>query len=166
PVRGVGRQVDSGSAQCGDVRHRGRGVGFCVGPTTRAPQTRHIFAVVPALSRDPYRVISVVAHSACCRHCDDIERPVVMGPRLRGDDTSFVVAALNNNSTLQNISGTIVLAGAGKMGGAMLAGWLAQGLDPRRVVVIEPAPSEEIGALAGRGVRLNPQRTITADTLV
>ena len=37
--------------------------------------------------------------------------------------------------------GTIVLAGAGKMGGAMLSGWLAQGLDARRVVVIEPHPS-------------------------
>ena len=30
---------------------------------------------------------------------------------------------------LANLSGTIVLAGAGKMGGAMLTGWLAQGLD-------------------------------------
>jgi pyrroline-5-carboxylate reductase len=58
-------------------------------------------------------------------------------------------------STLQNINGTIVLAGAGKMGGAMLTGWLAQGLEARRVVVIEPAPSPEISALAKKGVRLN-----------
>ena len=36
-------------------------------------------------------------------------------------------------SSLQNLSGTIALAGAGKMGGAMLAGWLAGGLDARRV---------------------------------
>ena len=61
-----------------------------------------------------------------------------------------------NNNTLQNISGTIVLAGAGKMGGAMLSGWLAQGLDAGRVAVIEPAPSPEISALAKQGVRLNP----------
>jgi len=60
-----------------------------------------------------------------------------------------------NNNTLQNITGTIVLAGAGKMGGAMLSGWLAQGLDAGRVVVIEPAPSPEISALAKQGVRLN-----------
>ena len=41
---------------------------------------------------------------------------------------------VNTANALQNIKGTIVLAGAGKMGGAMLTGWLAQGLDARRVV--------------------------------
>jgi len=75
------------------------------------------------------------------------------------------VAAVDSNA-LQNITGTIVLAGAGKMGGAMLTGWLAQGLDPKRVVVIEPSPSEEIGALAAKGIRLNPKQTFAADTLV
>jgi pyrroline-5-carboxylate reductase len=49
-----------------------------------------------------------------------------------------------------------VLAGAGKMGGAMLSGWLAQGLDANRVAVIEPYPSDEIKALAAKGVQLNP----------
>ena len=57
---------------------------------------------------------------------------------------------------LANLQGTIVLAGAGKMGGAMLSGWLAQGLDANHVAVIEPYPSDEIKALAARGVRLNP----------
>jgi len=76
-----------------------------------------------------------------------------------------MVAAVDSIA-LQNITGTIVLAGAGKMGGAMLTGWLAQGLDPKRVVVIEPSPSEEIGALAATGIRLNPKQTIAADTLV
>ena len=33
---------------------------------------------------------------------------------------------MNTSSALQNITGTIALAGAGKMGGAMLTGWLAQ----------------------------------------
>ena len=42
------------------------------------------------------------------------------------------------------------------MGGAMLTGWLAQGLDPTRVAVIEPQPSPEISALATKGIRLNP----------
>ena len=59
-------------------------------------------------------------------------------------------------SALAGIKGPIVLAGAGKMGGAMLSGWLAQGLDPREVAVIEPQPSGEISALAAKGVRLNP----------
>jgi pyrroline-5-carboxylate reductase len=58
--------------------------------------------------------------------------------------------------TLANISGTVVLAGAGKMGGALLTGWLARGLNPTRVAVIEPHPSDDIRALAARGIRLNP----------
>jgi pyrroline-5-carboxylate reductase len=79
-----------------------------------------------------------------------------MGPRLRGDDESFVVASVNPSNALQNIKGTIVLAGAGKMGGAMLSGWLAQGLDATRVVVIEPQPSDDIRVHLAKGVRLNP----------
>jgi pyrroline-5-carboxylate reductase len=65
------------------------------------------------------------------------------------------VTASNTTSALQNITDTILLAGAGKMGGAMLSGWLARGLNPTRVAVIEPQPSEEIRALAAKGVRLN-----------
>ena len=63
---------------------------------------------------------------------------------------------MSNTATLKNLSGTIVLAGAGKMGGAMLSGWLARGLDPRRAAVIEPHPSDEIRAHLAKGVRLNP----------
>ena len=66
------------------------------------------------------------------------------------------MTASNTTSALQNITSTIVLAGAGKMGGAMLTGWLARGLDAGRVVVIEPQPSEDIRALTAKGVRLNP----------
>src|SRR5271169_165982 len=57
---------------------------------------------------------------------------------------------------LTQIQGAIVLAGAGKMGGALLSGWLAQGLDPKSVLVIEPHASDDIRALAAKGVRLNP----------
>ena len=57
---------------------------------------------------------------------------------------------------LREIAGNVVLAGAGKMGGAMLSGWLARGLDPTRAAVIEPHPSEEISAMTATGVRLNP----------
>lgn len=63
---------------------------------------------------------------------------------------------MSSANALRDITGTIVLAGAGKMGGAMLTGWLAGGLDPKRVAVIEPHPSDEIGALAAKGIRLNP----------
>src|SRR6201989_363832 len=70
--------------------------------------------------------------------------------------------------SLKSLQGTIALAGAGKMGGAMLAGWLAGGLDPKRAVVIEPHPSDEIQALVAPGVRLNPPapQIRALDTLV
>jgi pyrroline-5-carboxylate reductase len=64
--------------------------------------------------------------------------------------------AMNDTQSLAQIKGTIVLAGAGKMGGAMLTGWLARGLDPRHVVVVEPHPSGEISALVANSIRLNP----------
>jgi pyrroline-5-carboxylate reductase len=52
---------------------------------------------------------------------------------------------------------TLVLMGAGKMGGAMLEGWLAAGIDAAGLTVIDPKPSETLSALAARhGFRLNP----------
>jgi pyrroline-5-carboxylate reductase len=42
----------------------------------------------------------------------------------------------------------LLLVGGGKMGGAMLAGWLARGLAPERVLVVEPGPAA--GELASR----------------
>jgi pyrroline-5-carboxylate reductase len=48
------------------------------------------------------------------------------------------------------LNGTLVLAGAGKMGGAMLAGWLSQGLDPKRVIVQDPGAPAEVGAVLSR----------------
>src|SRR5271170_841814 len=64
---------------------------------------------------------------------------------------------------LRDFSGLIVLAGAGKMGGALLDGWLRAGLDPAKVTVIEPNPAPQISALAARGVRLNPAAAALAD---
>jgi pyrroline-5-carboxylate reductase len=39
-----------------------------------------------------------------------------------------------------NIGGTLLLAGVGNMGQALLAGWLDRGLNPRSVVAQDPAP--------------------------
>jgi pyrroline-5-carboxylate reductase len=64
---------------------------------------------------------------------------------------------------LAGLSGTILLAGAGKMGGAMLEGWLVLGLSPEHVAVIEPQPSREIAALCEHGLRLNPSRDAAGD---
>jgi pyrroline-5-carboxylate reductase len=75
---------------------------------------------------------------------------------LPGNDEFMLDVVVNNAQPLTQIEGTIVLVGAGKMGGAMLSGWLAQGLDASRVTVIEPYPSDELRALAAQGARLNP----------
>ncbi|MBN9673618.1 pyrroline-5-carboxylate reductase [Roseibium aggregatum] len=40
-----------------------------------------------------------------------------------------------------------LLVGAGKMGGAMLSGWMAEGVDPSAVTVCDPRLSEEMDAL-------------------
>jgi pyrroline-5-carboxylate reductase len=61
-----------------------------------------------------------------------------------------------HGADLQGFPGLLVLVGAGKMGGALLEGWLRLGLDPKTVAVIEPAPSPQVRSLAERGVRLNP----------
>ncbi|MEM9146875.1 MAG: pyrroline-5-carboxylate reductase [Pseudomonadota bacterium] len=48
----------------------------------------------------------------------------------------------------------LLLLGCGKMGGALLAGWLGQGLASEQVTVLDPAPSTWL--LAQAGVRINP----------
>jgi len=51
---------------------------------------------------------------------------------------------------------SLALVGAGKMGAALLGGWLAAGLDPRRIAVYEPHPAEAIEKLAAdKGFALN-----------
>lgn len=46
-----------------------------------------------------------------------------------------------------SLNGKLLLAGAGKMGGAMLAGWLDRGLKPAQVIVQDPAPPPESAKL-------------------
>jgi pyrroline-5-carboxylate reductase len=60
-------------------------------------------------------------------------------------------------ATPARMPASLVLAGAGKMGGAMLAGWLEAGLDPRATTIIDPVPARPIVDLCARhGIRLNP----------
>lgn len=70
------------------------------------------------------------------------------------------------SNSLAGLTGPLVLAGAGKMGGAMLTGWLAGGLDPKRVIVLDPYLSGDIRTLEPKGVRLNPPLPEPASTLV
>lgn len=58
---------------------------------------------------------------------------------------------------LEGLSGPVVLLGAGKMGGAMLDGWLGLGLPPGQAVIRDPhLPEPAAAALAARGVLVNP----------
>jgi pyrroline-5-carboxylate reductase len=54
-------------------------------------------------------------------------------------------------------SPSLALVGAGKMGAALLGGWLSGGFDPRQISVYEPLPGEAIQKLAAeKGFALNP----------
>lgn len=51
------------------------------------------------------------------------------------------------------LGGSIFLVGAGRMGGALLKGWLAQGVEPGRIFVQEPSLPDDIAAsIASRGI--------------
>ena len=53
--------------------------------------------------------------------------------------------------------GPVLLAGAGKMGAAMLSGWLARGLSPRDVLIQEPQLAGEAAELAAQhGITVSP----------
>lgn len=60
------------------------------------------------------------------------------------------------NGELGQLPGPLMLIGAGKMGGALLDGWLNFGFDPAGIVVIEPQPTPAISGLVARGLQLNP----------
>jgi len=64
---------------------------------------------------------------------------------------------------------SLVLIGAGKMGGAMLEGWLRIGMNPAEISLIDPNPSDEMAKLAAeKGMALNPSASDIkpADVLV
>lgn len=54
-----------------------------------------------------------------------------------------------------NMDGGLVLVGCGKMGSAMLEGWLANGVLPSDVWILEPYPTDRLQALQAQGLHLN-----------
>lgn len=63
----------------------------------------------------------------------------------------------------------LVLIGAGKMGGALLAGWLDRDLAPEAVVVIDPSPPPDSAAMleaAGLSALAEPPAGVTAHIVV
>ncbi|HTK14680.1 MAG TPA: pyrroline-5-carboxylate reductase [Xanthobacteraceae bacterium] len=84
-----------------------------------------------------------------------------------------MTASSHSTAALGAFKGRLALVGAGKMGSAMLEGWLALGLDPASVTVIEPSPAPEVAALTKRGVRViaeaakeSAMKADTMDTIV
>jgi pyrroline-5-carboxylate reductase len=65
------------------------------------------------------------------------------------------MSAKMKTNSLSKFPGPLLLVGAGKMGSAMLDGWIARGLAPKRIDVIEPQPGKTLKALARRGLTLN-----------
>ena len=54
-----------------------------------------------------------------------------------------------------NLKNELVLVGCGKMGSAMLEGWLSSGISPDRVWILEPHPSARLLDLQALGLHLN-----------
>lgn len=67
----------------------------------------------------------------------------------------------------QDLPSSLVLVGAGKMGGSMLEGWLANGMAPEGVAVLDPRPSDEMTHLCHeRGIALNPTTPAAPEVVV
>jgi pyrroline-5-carboxylate reductase len=65
------------------------------------------------------------------------------------------------------LNGTLVLAGAGKMGSAMLEGWLKAGANPKNIVAIDPKPPQDVVELLVRhAIRHNPTISSITDAEV
>jgi pyrroline-5-carboxylate reductase len=62
----------------------------------------------------------------------------------------------NPGFTVMPLPLKLLLIGAGKMGGAMLEGWLKQGMTPGQITVVDPYPSERMRELSAQGLRLSP----------
>jgi pyrroline-5-carboxylate reductase len=68
--------------------------------------------------------------------------------------------------TLQ-FDGQLVLVGVGNMGGALLAGWLASGLNPKQVLIQDPLPPPAMQALIDKhGIVTAPKLTLGAPPAV
>lgn len=66
-----------------------------------------------------------------------------------------------------HLPSSLILVGAGKMGGSMLEGWLKVGIRPQGVTVIDPRPSDEMTRFCQeQGIALNPASPVAPEVLV
>lgn len=64
---------------------------------------------------------------------------------------------------ISEFEGTILFVGAGKMGGAMIAGLMEEGLDPSSLKVQDPGPPPEIIDLLNK-YEIQPEASVSEDT--
>ena len=70
-------------------------------------------------------------------------------------------------SNASHLPSSLILVGAGKMGGSMLEGWLKVGMRPEGVAVLDPHPSEDMTRFCReKGMALNPAGPAAPDVLV
>lgn len=64
-------------------------------------------------------------------------------------------------SALASVPGAVLLVGAGKMGGALLKSWLARGLPPALISVIDPSPAPDVAkVIASKRIARDPQPSL------
>jgi len=78
----------------------------------------------------------------------------------------MAVRKTNHPRPLTKFKGPLLLLGAGKMGQALLDGWLARGLAPKKIAAIDPQPAKSVKAIARRGLALNPKKAPQAQAIV
>lgn len=78
----------------------------------------------------------------------------------------IVMKASNSKRILTAFHGQLLLVGAGKMGGAMLDGWLARGLDPASAAVVDPQPGTRVRGLAKRGLKIKASPSRAKATVI
>ncbi len=67
--------------------------------------------------------------------------------------TSDQPAATSTNLSVFTPERPFLLLGCGKMGGALLDGWLAHGLDSRSTVILDPNPADTLKEIEGLSLR-------------
>ena len=66
-----------------------------------------------------------------------------------------------------SLNGRLILMGCGKMGGAMLEGWLKAGVASNKIVGLDPKPPQEMADfIAKHKITLNPSIASIADAEV
>ena len=81
--------------------------------------------------------------------------------------TSSMLREVLMSPQSHDLPSSLILVGAGKMGGSMLEGWLKVGVNPKGVTVVDPRLSDEMTRFCSdKGIALNPASVSPADVLV